>query len=67
MHPLGQFLVHRSHQAQYEGDWRAAAGWRKLHQRSDAMPLPPEPDRVSRLERVVASLRVLRRLQPRGA
>jgi hypothetical protein len=56
MHPLGQYAIHRSHQARYEGDWAAAAQWRRLHQRSDATPLPPEPERVSLLERVAAAL-----------
>ena len=66
MHPLGTMLVNRSHQARYEGDWAAAAEWRRLHQRADAPPLPPEPDRVSRLERVIAVITFRRRPQPHG-
>ena len=66
MHPLGQFMIDRSHRARHEGDWVAAAQWRRLHQRADATPLPPEPQRVSRLDRVVAAISFRPRQHPRG-
>lgn len=62
MHPFGSYLATRS---RLEGMTPGRqAEIEAMYRRPDALPLPPEPERPGRLERLVAVMPVLRRLTP---
>lgn len=59
MHPFASVLAARD----FEGETRrrADAGVRAMYTRPDALPLPPEPTRVSLVARIAGRLPVIRR------
>ena len=62
MNALGKgyfFIAQESRQAE---DLRKADEWRRLHQRPDALPLPPEPERPGITARIAGKLPVIRRV-----
>ena len=63
MHPFGSFLGTKS---RLQGAiWDHEAEQRAMYRRPDAEPLPPEPVRPSRMERVKGGVPVLRWLTTR--
>jgi hypothetical protein len=65
MHPFGSFLGTKS---RLQGAiWDHEAERTAMYRRPDAEPLPPEPVRPSRMERVAGGVPVLRWLTTRRA
>jgi hypothetical protein len=58
MHPFGSYLATRPHLDRMTGNRDAEIA--AMYRRPDAEPLPPEPERPGRLERILANIPVLR-------
>jgi hypothetical protein len=60
MNALGKGYFFIAQESGLDSDLRKAEAWRQLHQRPDALPLPPEPARVGFTARIIGKVSVFR-------
>jgi hypothetical protein len=62
MNALGKGYLLIAQESRYGDDVRKADEWRRLHRLPDALPVPPEPERLTFAARIASKLPVVRRV-----